>query len=657
MKARMTELGSDVIERFEHLENGFYADLEAYYGNTKLIDDFQDVSKYFYSSSVNVDTVNVRLGNKSQLVKTSYAYAYNGVDFGNQKDFSKFENGDNVTVNDFLTLVFYCSGLVNITDVNIMFFSEGTVNAPSGTMYERNIPVNQLVAGWNFVKIKLDPTKITAVKGVRTFVRSSAAVAGQYISFQLIQLVKKDPLEDYPNPFQKFGQRDFEITDGEWFVGYEFWTLGIKPLTYAPPLNNYALTCKNNYRFGENLQIQIRETTRNNFSAFQGVHLRKDSNNYIVCFCSNGDLYLREVKNGSDSINLSKSGFSFPYGDIVSVRLELAGNKAVAYVNSKAELTMEFTLQGDYNIRFLRSAGDQPITLNSFDISISQTHAHHASMAEIAKNLSDYSDIKINSLAIGHTGYKSKVLGKNMTLVAGQNEVEIDLGSGPNQYFMGTFKITVAGSYNVGNAGGTLTKLIDITAGEFIHSQASRYIYTSEYTKAFFMISDIYLKNGRKTIKIIQHAVSKNAIYVTVEGYGIFTGLENASMGDVVASTETFVVPSMAPAETVITSGFAAGWSGEIRIRKNQEGQKTMTWLLTRNADIVATEVAFVLSEEYRPYFGAFQHIIGRRADTSAFVPNSLIGVDVVASSGNIVFSNAGVSTNVRRVVGTMSFY
>lgn len=114
---------------------------------------------------------------------------------------------------------------------------------------------------------------------------------------------------------------------------------------------------------------------------------------------------------------------------------------------------------------------------------------------------------------------------------------------------------------------------------------------------------------------------------------------------------------AITPTETVITSGFTVGWSGEIRIRKNQEGQKTMTWLLTRNADIVASEGVFVLSEEYRPLFNAHQHVIGRVASTGSFVPNSLIGVDVVASTGIIVFSNAGVSTNVRMVVGTMSFY
>ena len=66
MKARMTELGSDVIERFEHLENGFYADIEAYYGNTKLIDDFQDVSKWVAEGGIlATDTSKYKLGKQS----------------------------------------------------------------------------------------------------------------------------------------------------------------------------------------------------------------------------------------------------------------------------------------------------------------------------------------------------------------------------------------------------------------------------------------------------------------------------------------------------------------------------------------------------------------------------------------------------------------
>lgn len=129
----------------------------------------------------------------------------------------------------------------------------------------------------------------------------------------------------------------------------------------------------------------------------------------------------------------------------------------------------------------------------------------------------------------------------NMVNPQGKNEIEIDLGGG---YFAGVLEITLTSGYNVGNASGAIKKIIDFIGTTHVASQNSKYTHVGLNTGKYFMISDIYVKNGKKYIKIVQNEASRNSAIITLQGYGIFENLESATAGTPVASTEIFVEPT-----------------------------------------------------------------------------------------------------------------
>ena len=155
MKARMTELGSDVIERFEHLENGFYADLEAYYGNTKLIDDFQDVSGWSQVIGlVTKDNTNFKLGRQSIRLSevdssAKMLLARKNMDI----DLTKLNNGLASEESDYIICPVFVSNADAIDPVSgvQLLFSKELDGTTSNCKYLSFI---NLTSGWNFLKAK-----------------------------------------------------------------------------------------------------------------------------------------------------------------------------------------------------------------------------------------------------------------------------------------------------------------------------------------------------------------------------------------------------------------------------------------------------------------------------------------------------------------------
>lgn len=95
------------------------------------------------------------------------------------------------------------------------------------------------MTGWNYLSVKKSwfyTVGTGSWENIQSYaVGYVADFTDLFVSFQLIQLVKADPLEDYPNPFQRNGVRDFAINSGEWFVGEEFGKIVWKGLTSPSP--------------------------------------------------------------------------------------------------------------------------------------------------------------------------------------------------------------------------------------------------------------------------------------------------------------------------------------------------------------------------------------------------------------------------------------
>lgn len=107
------------------------------------------------------------------------------------------------------------------------------------------------------------------------------------------------------------------------------------------------------------------------------------------------------------------------------------------------------------------------------------------------------------------------------------------------------------------------------------------------------------------------------------------------------------------PTETIITTGFAAGWSGEIRVSKTQEGLNIYKIIsLEKTTDITnaGAENVRVLDVGTRPFhtirFTAFGY-----TSANAKVNNSQLDI-IIATNGSIFIGNSGgATTNVRKIL------
>ena len=111
------------------------------------------------------------------------------------------------------------------------------------------------------------------------------------------------------------------------------------------------------------------------------------------------------------------------------------------------------------------------------------------------------------------------------------------------------------------------------------------------------------------------------------------------------------------PTETVITTGFSAGWSGTIRARVNQEGLKTLSIDLAKTTDISGSENAYTFSVPLRALSADTHFSTIGASDDGALIANSQIGF-YITIYGDLILRNIGsVTVGVRRFVATVSYY
>lgn len=113
------------------------------------------------------------------------------------------------------------------------------------------------------------------------------------------------------------------------------------------------------------------------------------------------------------------------------------------------------------------------------------------------------------------------------------------------------------------------------------------------------------------------------------------------------------------PTETVITSGFAAGWSGTIRYSKTQEGGLNLVIdSLLKTSDITNNlETVYTITDvNLRPRRQHKFYVLGA-TNTGTAVIGSLVEI-LIATNGTIQLRVvAGSTTNVRLIGGTQSSF
>lgn len=417
---------TDIDERLEEIEqdkvnaidNSFYADINAYYGNVKTADDFQDESLWtIISGSQTVDTTNVKIGNNSiRITETdNTASALRSKLDGISLDFSTLNNGKPSTDDDYIILPIYISDASFVADIQFAFSQDSIFS----TTNIKNIVFNSgFVTGWNYLKAKKSTASTggtgswSGIQSIRITWTSVSNALNQYVSFQLIQLVKKDPLADYPNPFQKFGAREFAINSGEWFVGEEFGKVILKELGNGGLNERFALLGTKNF---SNFTA-YRKTIVDGSSDTGNLSFYVDASNFAT-------LQINNVSTNEVRFEIVESGVSTIYnanldtsnGDIVELFLIKDGTNIIAKArNGVAEsiISQTATLGSGVLANGIRSV-EQSYILSSSITEIS--HAHHCDISETSKRLLSpqkngafiASELEVNQIGFDYANYRT----------------------------------------------------------------------------------------------------------------------------------------------------------------------------------------------------------------------------------------------------------
>jgi len=403
-KSNIVAAVNEVREQNEDLEaeieNSFYTDLDKYYGNTKLIDDFQDISSW--DKTVTSDINNVKICKQSlKLENTSAVAGLRYTDRNNSPiDLSLLNNGEISANTDYIWFVYYVSdasklALINGYYVQINFSSAEIFDSSNRLVYTIIESPN---TGWNFLKIKKSQFAIVGtatwdnIKSLRLSYNITSDATSDYVSFQLLQLIKKSPYGDYPSPFGY----DFAINLGEWFVGKEFGRIVWKEIK-ADAFDNASLTGNKIFK---NF-IATKKSTVNTSGDTSYLTWFNDSANYVYAQLNNSPskgLILFVVRGGA--AEGSTVFFDYNNGDIVNITLTKNGSifTAKAEINGKIYQTSKVKDFTEYEEGVLAVGSRNVDISDTLSASITEiSHAHHADIAETAKSLTEQARCRVYS--------------------------------------------------------------------------------------------------------------------------------------------------------------------------------------------------------------------------------------------------------------------
>lgn len=351
-----------VNENTSKIDNSFYADIQAYYGNTYLLSDFQDVSEWTVLSGAFVEnTSTVKIGERT----------YGGANAEKTIDITSLNNGEDVENEDYLFTVVY--GVANDTAVVELKNSGGSVL--------KTINITLTSGTWSYDETSLTGVTLADVDKIEI----SCTTDNSNARWQLIQLVKKDPEEEYPNPFQKFGVRDFSINNGGWFVGYEFGQLVWKDLRENADV--YALISDKGYQdFTYNI---IKKVDANSYNRYQGWSF--DTSNRLIYYVNDNVLTFIVHSSASGQVNHTRP-LTIVDGDIISYKLTKKGNGVSLEVSVNYGVPILINTSADFsNTVGYMTFGTEAVfgrggTIKSASIT-NISHAHHSDIAEVAKTL------------------------------------------------------------------------------------------------------------------------------------------------------------------------------------------------------------------------------------------------------------------------------
>ncbi|MGE5328011.1 MAG: hypothetical protein ACM3KR_00685 [Deltaproteobacteria bacterium] len=338
------------------------------------------------------DATNFKTGSAGAKFTVASSNTYSGQSLTKEINLSKFSDGSASSTSDYITFDAYIdsTSLNNLASdgIYILFMCD----APPTTTNFFNKPVSKssLVAGWNYIKIQKSMFISSGspdwanVKWMITE-NGTAPTGAVSVTIDNIQMVRKDPSSNIPNPFQHYESsgwvRDMIAWSGEWFIGKEFGDIVCRELS-GTANNSYALQHVNTYK---DCEICFKGTikTAGDANLFSWYF---DPSNFIVVYSSTNYISLAVYVGGALIANPSAS-IAMPVGDIIQIKLTKYKStiEALVYKNGVLSATLGGNANLDYNGSiYLAAVSSKITTINHFSVAAT-IQVSNAAVADTTK--------------------------------------------------------------------------------------------------------------------------------------------------------------------------------------------------------------------------------------------------------------------------------
>lgn len=395
------KVGVDSIDKGSNLDIA-----RCYAENVKTIALFQSDETTYVSThgTQSNDTTNIKIGSQSlKLLEND-----NIAGFVQSKreaitlDLSIFADGSASATSDYIRFCFDVSDVTKIDTsagkgVFIWLDQAATYVGGNGLYYSI---VTGLVTGWNYIdvpKSSFSTLGTGAWSGIRTLVINWTSLINSqnaYVSFQSIQLVRKDPLSSYPNPFQHKENgvyvRDFSIHSGFWFVGLEFGEIVCRNLNLPLATTGTGSTVSSLVGTKPYTDFIIRQKAITKIAqSCARVGLEFDASNRIYVGMAANILYLIKTVAGVNTF-VSRA-LTVANRDSIEYVLKRVGTTVTlqAIKNNDYSNTNELTIEVAFAIQgylCVPEATNEIVTIKALSITTIE-HADHASKSDWAASV------------------------------------------------------------------------------------------------------------------------------------------------------------------------------------------------------------------------------------------------------------------------------
>lgn len=175
--------------------------------------------------------------------------------------------------------------------------------------------------------------------------------------------------------------------------------------------------------------------------------------------------------------------------------------------------------------------------------------------------------------------------------------------------------------------------------------------------------SEVPLKTDLGVLASLTTTVKTSAVAAINEldaEMGVLSSLQTTNKTSLVAAVnEVRTENRTAPTEVVVSTGFSAGWSGEVRYRINKEGLKTVGLVVERSTDILTSAETIItipaIASTYSFGFGAMSSLW--LASFSGRVSGAAAEIKI-DGSGNVRIASVGsVTATAKSVNGFVTSY